>query len=56
MARAIAGMSNTDTLPWVLADNSIKSVNKDELLEALRLSGQAQAALWVQPYIGGNEE
>lgn len=51
LARAIAGMSDIDTLPWVLADNSIKTVTKDELLEALRLSGQAQAALWVAPYL-----
>lgn len=50
MARALAGMDDADVVPWVLADNSIVSVGKAELREALRLSGQAQTELWVKPY------
>lgn len=50
MARALAGMDNTDVLPWVLADNRIADIDKRELREALRLAGQAQAALWIEPY------
>lgn len=51
MARALLGLSDTDTMSWVLADNSIAQVTKAELQEALRLSGTAIAELWVKPYI-----
>lgn len=51
MARALLGMNETDTMSWVLADNSIVAVTQAELKEALRLSGEAMAALWVKPYI-----
>lgn len=44
-------MNETDTMSWVLADNSIVAVTQAELKEALRLSGEAMAALWVKPYI-----
>lgn len=50
MARAALAMNDTDTLPWVAADNSIVTVNKAELLEVLRLAGAAMAAIWVRPY------
>lgn len=51
MARAIAGMEDTDEILWVLADNTPAMVGKTELKEALRLSGQAQTELWVKPYV-----
>lgn len=51
MARALLGLSDTDTMPWVLADNTIVQVTKAELQEALRLSGTALAELWVKPYV-----
>ena len=51
MARALLGLSDTDTMSWVLADNSIAQVTKAELQEALRLSGTAMAELWVKPYV-----
>lgn len=51
MARALLGLSDTDTMPWVLADNSIVQITKAELQEALRLSGTAMAELWVKPYV-----
>ncbi|MCP8687749.1 DUF4376 domain-containing protein [Marinobacterium sedimentorum] len=50
MARALLGMTDADTIDWVLADNSITTVGKAELAEALRLAGLEQARLWVLPY------
>ena len=50
MARALLGLGDADTMPWVLADNTIAQVTKAELQEALRLSGAAMAELWVKPY------
>ncbi len=50
MSRAINGMSDTDTLPWVLADNSITTVTKSELVQALREAGIAMATEWLKPY------
>jgi len=48
MGRAIACMVEGDTVPWVLADNSVIQATRGELIEALRMSGAAQAILWVQ--------
>ena len=46
MARAILVMSDTDTLPWTLADNTVAAIRKVELIEALKLSVMQQTALW----------
>lgn len=46
MARAILGLAPGETIPWVLADNTVASISVDELREALRLAGAAQTALW----------
>lgn len=51
MNRAINILLDTDVVPWVLADNTVANVGKAELLEALRLSGMAQSALWAKPYL-----
>ena len=51
MARALLGLGDADTMPWVLADNTIAQITKAELQEALRLSGTAMAELWVKPYV-----
>jgi len=48
MSRAITIMDDIDTTVWVLADNVPIQATKAELKEALRLAGEAQAALWVQ--------
>lgn len=48
MARSIVALTDTDTITWVLADNSTIQATKAELQEALKLSGEAQTALWVQ--------
>lgn len=48
MSRAITIMDDVDTTVWVLEDNTPIQATKAELKEALRLAGEAQAALWVQ--------
>jgi len=48
MSRAITIMDDVETTVWVLADNTPIQATKAELKEALRLAGEAQAALWVQ--------
>jgi len=50
MSRALAAMDDADTLPWVLADNSVAVVGRSELREALRLAGAEMAAIWVGVY------
>ena len=49
MARSVSVMGDEDTIIWVLADNSPALVTKGQLVAALRLAGQRQAELWVQP-------
>lgn len=51
MTRAMAALNDGETLPWVLADNTIANVTKDQFKQALRLAGQEQARLWVLPYV-----
>lgn len=50
MARAILGLqvSSSDTVPWVLADNSVISATAAELQEALALAGAEQSRIWVR--------
>lgn len=50
MSRAINAMEDTDTVPWVLADNTVALVSRVELKEALKLAGAAMAEVWVRPY------
>jgi hypothetical protein len=49
MTRAIVALQATGalTVTWVLADNTVIQASVDELVEALALSGAAQAAVWV---------
>lgn len=47
MARAIVAMTDTETVLWVLADNTPVQVTKAELTEALRLAGEEQTMLWT---------
>lgn len=51
MTRAIVALQaagQEDFGPWVLADNSVANVTLSELIEALRLAGSEQAAIWTQ--------
>lgn len=50
MARSIIALDLGEKVQWVLADNSIKMVTRAQLREALRKSGEAQTAIWADPY------
>jgi len=51
MARAILSLDPLETTMWILADNTVDMhVSREELREALRLSGAAQTAIWAIPY------
>lgn len=50
MARAITAMGTYDTVNWVLSNNSVIEVTKEELVEALRLAGNKMSEEWVKPY------
>lgn len=47
MTRAITAMDDTETISWVLADNTSVAVTKATLVKALKLAGEAQTALWI---------
>lgn len=49
MARAAVAMTDTETVLWVLADNTPTQCTKSELVEALRLAGEEQTKIWVMP-------
>jgi len=51
MSRAITAMDETDTIQWVLSDNTLATVTREELREALRLAGAAMGQIWVAPYL-----
>lgn len=51
MARSIVALDLSETVQWVLADNTIAQVTKEQLREALRKAGEAQTAIWADPYI-----
>ena len=50
MARSIIALNDGETVQWVLADNTIAQVTKEQLREALRKAGSAQTAIWSDPY------
>lgn len=50
MGTTLAAMDEGDTGPWVLADNTVITVTRAELREALRLARSAMAAIWIKPY------
>ena len=56
MARSCVALNDGETVQWVLADNSIAHVTKEQLRQALRLSGEAQTAIWANPYIVSDDE
>ena len=55
MARSVVALDEDETVQWVLADNSIAHVTKQQLRMALRLAGEAQTAIWADPYLGDSE-
>ena len=50
MARAIVALDAGETIQWVLADNSVVQVTREQLRQALRLAGQQQTEVWANPY------
>ena len=50
MARSCVALNEGETVQWVLADNTIAQVTKEQLRQALRLAGEAQTAIWANPY------
>lgn len=51
MSRSIVALNDGETVQWVLADNTIAQVTKEQLRQALRLAGEAQTAIWADPYL-----
>lgn len=50
MTRSIIALDLGEKVQWVLADNTIKMVTRAQLREALRKAGEAQTAIWADPY------
>jgi hypothetical protein len=50
MGTTLAAMDADDVAVWVLSDNTVAQVSRDELREALRLARTEMAAIWVRPY------
>lgn len=51
MTRSIIALDLGEKVQWVLADNTIKMVTRAQLREALRKAGEAQTAIWADPYV-----
>ena len=51
MVRAAYALNEGETVQWVLADNTIAQVTKEQLRQALRLAGEAQTSIWANPYL-----
>lgn len=47
MSRSLSVMNDTETIRWVLEDNTHAQATKAQLVEALRLAGLEQTRLWV---------
>lgn len=47
MARAVVTLDDGESVLWVLANNEVANPTRDQLKQALRLSGEAQANIWV---------
>lgn len=43
-----------DSTVWVLADNTVATVTKEQLAKALTLAMQEMAKVWTLPYTGGD--
>lgn len=50
VARSIIALEDGEIMPWVLYDNTVAEVTKEQLKQVLRLAGQKQSELWVVPY------
>ena len=50
VARSILALRDGETITWVLHDNSIVEVTKEQLQQVLRKAGEEQTKLWTVPY------
>ena len=50
VARSILALKDGETITWVLHDNSIVEVTKEQLQQVLRKAGEEQTKLWTVPY------
>lgn len=50
IARSLQGLDAGQGIQWVLADNTIATIPKEELEEVMHLAVVATAAIWVAPY------
>ena len=46
----VADLTGQTSCPWVLADDTVETITKAELEEALSLAVQAMGAIWATPY------
>ena len=51
MSRSIVALNDGEKITWVLHDNAIAEITKEQLKSALRLAGQKQTELWTMPYV-----
>ena len=50
IARALIALEDGETTTWVLADDTIVKVTKEQLKQVLRKAGEKQTELWTKPY------
>ena len=51
MSRVISVLKDNESILWVLHNNTVASVTKEQLQSALRLAVQEQTLLWISPYM-----
>lgn len=49
IATSIASMSSNELTPWVLSDDTVAQVSREELLEALRIMRKKTTSIWIIP-------
>lgn len=52
MAHYLLALDDYETVKWVMSDNSVKLVTKQQLHAALKQAVKKQAELWAVPYEG----
>ncbi len=50
IARSILALEDGEAMSWVLHNNKVASVTKEQLKQVLRLAGERMTELWVVPY------
>ena len=50
IARSIIALEDGELMTWVLHDDTIAEVTKEQLKQVLRKAGEKQTELWTVPY------